>query len=1021
MTEQLEKIAARLPCDEMTVGAGELGAEALDTLEALKVTQGALVLRGAKRVNSQLTPLWISGLGQGVFGDATVAVDLLLIDSFENRREWLILARRPDSTRSSERLLDRLIVQCLSRFESAPTELFTAIEDVAFCAVASAGFARQETLDRVMLPDGLGKLSFADLGDGITFHAERVAYDEDIADSVQQWAEMQLLAEGPATVRIAPGRSSEGPILSIHSKTRTSVSLPWFKADLAPAMFLLPLEPHVWSGPRFLQRGTLAFPSDWPGAEAFRAPSFKADAEVEFDIRWRTTTARLRTPPGFGVFQRLLGDMPDQSIGDSFLRGVVGEAWIRGNWSPDKTHGTIGGSVLALGGAVGWKDPLPIVLVPDVLTFVGGLSFAIEYPFDEEARSATGRIEGSLRLLHKGTIAASLSGSLDIPSWYFTASAEALNLGALWQAFGSDAALPAVLRKAAVRVDLWGEVRTPSFGASIEFISGEGNWSDSGDGFKWALEQIKLGISYEEGAFTFGIAAQLTVQDLQFRVQGGYADGGWYLQGGTAKLDVSKAVNGLLQGLTLPEGMPAGLTLTDVGFEARFSAGYISVRGRTDGNWEIANKISLGIESMSLERDGTTTAACLVVSLTFDEISVMLEAVKVGGEGGWIFKGRLASGSKIGFASVYRKLSDKTEERNKTEEQARQELPEELRDFSIDQLAVSYETGPKRFEALCSGHLLIQGKRLEAAVTVKVEGSAVNCLVDVTFDEHLTFKGKVVIGADAKAIILGFKDTDQRGVPLTDLLSKALPIDVVLPPLEVGLKDALLAYYTSKTSEALILGATLNVNIALGDALPPALVALIGKPEIGVDALRVLYAGATLAEADRVSLNANLQSLGQALPSASGGAKDLRKGFHISGSLKLGGLAATPLMLPMSAPTSAPASVQARDGGTMPPEAGTGRGTVGRDMDRHRQVARTAAHRPHRRAIRRRKDRCSAGRRCRSRRTAHRADWVRRAHSVAERAERGVRPRWAGTRLCRRPGRNCGSPAASPCSRHGQL
>ena len=504
----------------------------------------------------------------------------------------------------------------------------------------------------------------------------------------------------------------------------------------------------------------------------------------------------------------------------SLLKGVVGEAWIRGDWTRSEQSGALQGGVLALGGAVGWKDPDPIALVLMFSLSSVHLSFEVDHPFEPEVRRANGRIDGSL---------VCCTTEASPPPWpqastFRVGSSRSAPSRQIWarygEAFGSSLQLPVPLRAAAVTVDLWGDVRSKSFDLAIEFQSDDSEWPGSSDRFKWALRQISLGVSYQKNAFACGIRAQLLVQDLNFEVVGGYQQeggaGGWYLQGAIATLDVSKALNNLLQGLALPEGMPAGLTLTEVGFDANFGTGDISVRGRTDGNWEIVNKIGLEIDTLSFQRTGGTITAALVVNLTFDEIAVTLGAVKVGGDGGWIFNGSLAPGSKIGLVSLYRKLS------NKTEEQATHELPEELRDFSIDKLAVSYETGPKRFEALCSGHLLIQGKRLETTVTVKVEGSSVNCLVAVTFDEHLTFNGKVVIGVDRKAIILGFKDTDQKGVLLTDLLSKALPGDVVLP-LQVGLKDALLAYYASETSKALILGATLDVKFALGDALPPAL------------------------------------------------------------------------------------------------------------------------------------------------------------------------------------------------------
>jgi hypothetical protein len=79
-----------------------------------------------------------------------------------------------------------MITHFLSRFRSAPNELFAVLEDVNFCIASSAGFAHQGASEAWKLPDKL-KLPLADIVGGVTFHAERVTFGEDITDSLNEW------------------------------------------------------------------------------------------------------------------------------------------------------------------------------------------------------------------------------------------------------------------------------------------------------------------------------------------------------------------------------------------------------------------------------------------------------------------------------------------------------------------------------------------------------------------------------------------------------------------------------------------------------------------------------------------------------------------------------------------------------------------------------------------------------------------------------------------------------------------
>ena len=69
---------------------------------------------------------------------------------------------------------------------------------------------------------------------------------------------------------------------------------------------------------------------------------------------------------------------------------------------------------------------------------------------------------------------------------------------------------------------------------------------------------------------------------------------------------------------------------------------------------------------------------------------------------------------------------------------------------------------------------------------LRVEKDAVHCQLAVTLDEKLAFTGAVDLGAGEKSLpVLTFRDQEDKGIPLIDLLSKLLPSDIPAPPIEL--------------------------------------------------------------------------------------------------------------------------------------------------------------------------------------------------------------------------------------------
>ena len=485
-----------------------------------------------------------------------------------------------------------------------------------------------------------------------------------------------------------------------------------------------------------------------------------------------------------------------------------------------------------------------------------------------------------------------------------------------------DIELPDNLQNASVGLALSGDVATKSFSAALEFAEGKENeWGGELGGKAWALSKLVIGVDYdgETEELGFMVLAKLAFQTFTFDVSGGY-EGGWVLRGGMAEggiLNVSEAMNGLLEGLSFPSGMMPddhdGLVLSDVAFAANFSAGEFSVRGRTAKPWTLIDGLKLSVETLEFERTDKKTRATFAVRLTLVSVDILLEAsTPEGTDAGWEFKG--STGQKIVIGDLIKVFDEDAKP------------PSALDTFTIENLAVSFNTASKdftyKFAFACEGKFKVNGTEVDCVVTITIERPTDAEKPKIEFGGKvtvgtLTFEGKFWQEQKIQALIATYHPkppATSEEINITTLVGP-LPIGDAMPKLTIGLKDALFVY--EKTAEsAFLFGVDVNINATISTSGLGPIGSLLGGQEIGLDDLRVLVASADFSTDQVTALNKLLllQGIKPPLPvptsdetgksngegTTEGKAIAIGKGFNFSGNLKLGNLTPPPLMLPAS-------------------------------------------------------------------------------------------------------------------------
>jgi hypothetical protein len=399
----------------------------------------------------------------------------------------------------------------------------------------------------------------------------------------------------------------------------------------------------------------------------------------------------------------------------------------------------------------------PIHVIPDIVSIAPTLAMQIYEPFDANTRSIEGTIAGQW-LIGEGAGAVAIDTTLSIPALDFFGGLpekRTLSLKALLARL--NAGIDLGDRDLTITtMEVAGNFSTKSFSAELGVDAG-GTWSFQLGGKFYGLTGIAIWLAYvgsedtSPGQTTFGMEGQLMLANANFVLSAEYeADQGWTLSGGPA---VGTTINltGLSQellhsttSLSLPDGFPE-VELRNILFTAEPKSGHVSVSGQTSVKWGF-NGLNLNVEHVSFERSEGQIGARILVDLTIPDVATLrLSAEKTAtAEGGWDFRGN--TGQRIEIKKLVQAL-----DRNAT-------LPSALEGLTIENLAVSFNTGTKRVAFRCQGN-----------IPLGADGPMLACTVDIAVDgttQKAEFGGTLTVG-DAEFTLQFEKDTTKKALRAT--------------------------------------------------------------------------------------------------------------------------------------------------------------------------------------------------------------------------------------------------------------
>ena len=377
-------------------------------------------------------------------------------------------------------------------------------------------------------------------------------------------------------------------------------------------------------------------------------------------------------------------------------------------------------SVRALSLAVATQKPIQVI--PDIISIAPTLAMQIYAPFDAKMRVIEGTIAGQW-LFGEGPAAVAINTTLSIPALDFFAGLpekKTLSLKALLARLNAGIEL-GDKDLTITTMEVAGNYSTKSFSAQLGVDAG-GTWTFQLAGKSYGLTNIAIWLAYvgSEGTSaaqtSLGMEGHVTLAGANFVLSAEYdADQGWTLSGGTAlgtTIDLTAISQELLQStssLSLPDGFPS-VTLSDILVTAAPTSGYVSVSGKTSVDWGF-NGLRLTVEHFSFERSGGMISARILVDLTIpDVVTLRLSADKqTTTTGGWEFKGN--TGQRIELKKLVQALDPNAA------------LPPALEGLSVDNLAVSFNTGTKSVAFRCQG-----------TIPLGADGPILACRVDMVMD-----------------------------------------------------------------------------------------------------------------------------------------------------------------------------------------------------------------------------------------------------------------------------------------------
>lgn len=264
-------------------------------------------------------------------------------------------------------------------------------------------------------------------------------------------------------------------------------------------------------------------------------------------------------------------------------------------------------------------------------------------------------------------------------------------------------------------------------------------------------------------------------------------------------------------------------------------------------------------------------------------------------DSGWQFEGSTGSGQDIPIGDLIQELANKFE--------VDANLPAPIKDLSIKNLHISFNTKSKNFNFGCEIDFPVEGKEVAILLNIELtkQGSAYQ--KDLTgqirigflqFDLHFLQDNNSTLFAATYS-----HEGESQTISLKRLLSQfSNQIDHIPLDLAVDLKDMIFVF-DKKQNEASKFLFALDINASLNLSRLP----LVGKEfppdkSVGVDNLQFILANAKIPQKDIQNL---LPSTVTPLP-----ARELKKGLSIDGKLNLGGFSES-MDLPVSDANTPPA------------------------------------------------------------------------------------------------------------------
>jgi hypothetical protein len=573
-------------------------------------------------------------------------------------------------------------------------------------------------------------------------------------------------------------------------------------------------------------------------------------------------------------------------------------------------------SIASIAFSVTTEDEIPLIQDNDkiIISLRPTLSMQINAPLETEYRSIEGELKGTWQLGDT-----KFDTVLYYPSFSFSAGmtpGQSLDVGEAIKTILSGIDLPKPNIKL-TQMEIWGNFRNKCFTAEIGV---QDNWEFTLAGRAFGLQITRLIMAYDNQQVSGAIEGALKLADVDVFISAQYADAaqGWMLSGGTAigaKINLTAIVNDLLESMALPERLPK-LELTNIIFSATPKLGEYSLSGQTAEAWPLMDNLTLQIEEFVAEkRQGLSVTGLLRVSVTIAGIIMRLKAEKAATvAGGWKFEGSSGEGQKLPIGTLVGWMGKVFGEVT---------LPSALEQFTIENLAVSFNTQSRDFTFTCEGKLpLIADKPpIEAKVTIDIDNQRNDkrfggqLIVYPEEGQPLYFTLYFHKEPTAQTFLATYYEPEGRQIGVDALLSEVFKENIATG-LRFTLKDALFAYSKREPSANLLFGLGMGLDIDLSK-LPlvgPLIVQMLGGRTVGIQDLRLLVARLAFSRQDVDALNRLMPAGIPALPLPTSAQAEqsvaLDRGLHVSATLNLGG-APQPLALPTSAPSVPPA----RDGG----------------------------------------------------------------------------------------------------------